>query len=100
MEKTEKNKKFLKKTIQAYLIKQYIIKMITCPIEEARRIKIQQFAVSLMLCRIEKNLRKIFIKARVNFRMKQLRKDGFVTYALLCHKFKQYVKKRRARKNQ
>lgn len=30
--------------------------------------------------------------------MKQLRSTGFATYAVLCHYFKRYVKKRRERK--
>jgi hypothetical protein len=71
-----------------------VIRLLTAPIDEARNIKIEQFAKNLHLSRIEKNLRRVFIKSRVNSRLKKLK---FSTYALLCHTFKQYIKRRRER---
>ena len=88
----------MKNTLQAYLIKNYLIRGFISPIEEARRLKIEQFARNLKLSRIEKNIRKIFIMTRIKQRMKKMSKLHFSTYAKLCFYFKKYVEKKRKEK--
>ena len=85
----------MKNTLQAFLIKKYLIKAYTSPIEKARELKIEQFARNLHLSRIEKNLRKVFIVAKVKQRLRKLSKIHFMTYAKLCYYFKKYVERKR-----
>ena len=88
----------MKNTLQAYLIKNYIIRAFISPIEEARRLKIEQFARNLKLSRIEKNIRKVFIATRIKQRIKKMSKLKFLTYAKLCYYFKKYVERKRREK--
>ena len=85
----------LKNTLQTFLIKNYLIRGFINPMEEARRLKIEQFAKNLKLSRIEKNIRKVFIQARVKQRLNKLSKMKFTTYMKLRIYFKRYVDKKR-----
>ena len=48
----EKNKNILKVTLQNLLIKKYLIKAYCCPLDQARTLKIEQFAKNLKYNRI------------------------------------------------
>lgn len=66
----DRYKGLIKNTLQAFLVKNYLIRAFLSPVEEARQLKIQEFGKNLHLSRIEKNLRKVFIQARVKHRLK------------------------------
>jgi hypothetical protein len=48
--------------------------------------------------RIEKNIRKIFTKAKVKFGLKKLKNTRFSTFSILLLEWKKYVKRFREKK--
>lgn len=53
-----------------------------------------------MLVRVEKNIKRLFVDAKVRFSIQALKKDCFPRYALLVVFFKDYVMRFRERRAQ
>lgn len=85
-------------TLQKQLIKAFILKLLLKPIGEARDVKIANFASHLKLQRLENNLRGLFIKNRIKFKMRKMFQNQIFRYSLMTVVFRKYVKKFRERK--
>lgn len=72
-------------------MKSFLSKLLTGPLDEGRNALIASFSRSLVLVRVEKNIKRLFVDAKIKFSMQALQKECFPRYALLALYFKNYV---------
>lgn len=82
-----------------FLLKAFLCRTLCAPLECGREALIACFSRSLVLVRVEKNIKRLFLDAKAKFSMQALQKESLPRYTLLALYFKNYVirfRKRRA----
>jgi hypothetical protein len=94
----EEEEAAIRASLMPFFVKSFLSQLLTGPLEEARKALIATFSRSLVLGRVEKNIKRLFVDAKVKFSIQVLQKDCFRRYALLALYFKDYVIRFRARR--
>lgn len=90
--------KLLKHTLQKTIIAQYLATLFRSATDQAREEKIANFSRNLVLQRVERNIRNLFIRKKIEFGLKNLQKEAAGRYLTLHFCVKRYICRFRKRR--
>lgn len=92
------NEKLLKGTLQKVLISQYLSSFLITSADQARELKIKNFFKHLVLQRVERNIRNLFVAKKIQYSLRNLKQEAAGRYLTLHFCIRRYVARFRKRR--